>query len=385
MKKRVLVVLLLTCISVFCWAKEEDACPPPCHDLSSYIFNSRFCCKRNSDGWNISCLTYATNLLNLATDQINHSCSPNQDVRISYSDPKQDSLLKEASDWVKQQRSKYKKKKFLYWVHQCPNQNIAMGMIYFLEMGSVFRVWLLHTDSTTDLQLESKVPVDLPADSPLITESKNALKTYLCYSFDPKKFLDTLEAPPFSFPEAKVPSSTDGSSAHKEQNTNASGKKGEQRSAEKNFTTSKEGLAPSSLETSAALNANAALLHSTNSFRLANIVFYQTFSPVPEVRHFESSDKTVDLKVNFKTGDKSSFQQKLRKTFARAQSRETECPNQNILLEFVVGNSYRAFLLHPSAIVSWGEPLYANALLNLPSENQKRQELCALNPTQFWK
>lgn len=402
-----ILVLLASCF-LPTFAHGEECRPPADYKFSAYVFNERFSCKKEENK-SIECGIWGSNAKDVDSGKA-MNCDRGREISVLYANLDGSTFFNPIQE-AKNEFNKNRSKRSTGWaqeIYKCPQKEIAMYVGYHLGTAYI-DVGLYHPNSYSSLFLDSKLPYNLPTNSPLITQTTQALETYLCYSFDPKKFLDTLEAPPFSFPDRRTQQEE-----KKEEPTTTN--KTSTPSTPTQFTAATFPVAkplaqpkqpqkePVSVPTTPVKNSN---LHpqpqnptpkepapaelpvpqssKTDTFRLAEMVFQATYSPVQEVRHFQSANKLVDLKINFKTGDKSAFQEKLKRTFAGLRLKETLCPNQNILLEFVVDNSYRAFLLHPSAIVSWEEPLYANALSNLPSENQKRQELCALNPTQFWK
>ena len=404
-KQTIQILLLLTSCLLPSFVHGEDCVPSTDYKFSAYVFNERFPCKKEENK-EIRCGVFGKNIKEEDSGKI-LPCGAKQQIHVTdliASGYLPNNPIQEANNMANKDQAKYRKQGGIVQVYQCQNQNIAMSLT-FLPYAAQFIVYLFHEDSDAFLVLNSKLPYDLPANSPLIAQTTQALQTYLCYSFDPKKFLDTLEAPPFAFPDRRAQSTPEKTEPEPAKQTEpepvavSEPKKATTPPLAKNPapvpskpqpmpTIAPEKPTKNTVATEPApkpVLPDEKPLPPQAKFRLADIVFYPAFSPVPEVRHFESADKTVDLKVNFKTGDKSAFRQKLRKTFGHAQSRETECANQNILLEFLVGSSYRAFLLHPTAILSWEEPAYANALSDLPSENQKRQELCDLNLASFWK
>ena len=318
------------------------------------------------------------------------TCGPVQSVNVDYLDIKDYEPYNPLQEATQARARSHRNKGWLHRVYQCPNQNIAMHINYKLDSGKL-DVDLFHVDSATNLFLDSKLPENLPPKSPLIQETFQALQTYLCYSFEPKQFLDTLQAPPFSFPDrrgsqksqtmvATMPAAAQPAQPVKTKNAAA-----KTATAAAAPTTAAVNHTSASKVPAASVNTSGVSSESAKAVRGAGVLFYPVLSPVASVRRFESADKQIELKITFQTGDKTAFLQKLRRMFASPIStRETECLSGSTLVEVAQGGSYRAFLLHPSAIVSWEEPFYPAALSNDTREEQKRQMLCSLNPIRFW-
>lgn len=362
------------------WAQpEKSSCPPPCKSLSAYIFNDRFCCKKTKNT-EIDCKVYAW------IEQQNNSktsvtCDRYQEVDVSY----YDSAFYRPVDPLKLAYRDLKNspchKEEICKVYQCPNRNVSMALFYNLDIAT-FAVHLYHPDSYTFLALDSYLPFNLDRRSEMVQETIRNLQTYLCYSFDPKQFLNTQQAIPFAFPKRRDETDKPGVQ------TNASHKKAATQTLAKAEPEPTKPTAQTALSVTPSSTSNissAAPLPAAAAFRLANIVFYPANSPVQNIRRFESADKKIELKVLFKSGDKTSFYKQLKNDFSNFRTRQTDCPNNNVLLEFLSNTSYKAFLLHTSAILTWEEPAYNAALQDTPAENQKRQELCTISPIQFWK
>ena len=408
-KQTALILFLLTCCFSPSFIRGEECVPPADYKLSAFVFDERYACKKVPNE-TIECGVWRTNCRDIDSGQVS-ACDRTRSIDVLYANLDNAAFfnpLQEARNEFNKNRSK-RNKGWTHEIYKCPQKEAAMYVGYYLESAYI-DVDLYHPNAYTSLYLDSKLPYNLPANDALITMTLQALKTYLCHGFDPKNFLDTLNAPPFSFPDRRT-------QQEKESEESTLANKPSALSAPTQFAPvaapvakkltkpeppvtkpapaikhvektspapKKETAQQKAPQKSPSADLQGPQASQAEVFRVADIAFYPANSPVPEVRHFQSANQQIDLKVYFKTEDKSAFQAKLKHTFAGMRFKETLCPNDNILLEFIVSTSYRAFLLHPSAIVSWEEPVYANALSDVPSENQKRQELCALNPTQFW-
>ena len=403
MKKHLALACLLAAVPVCSWSAQS--CEPPTdYNLSAYIFSDRFACKKQENK-EIYCGVWSQNVLDEKSGK-RLPCAEYQQIHVTdliASNYKPNNPIQDAMSMANKNRAKYREQGYIVEVYKCPNQNFAM-LVRFKPEDAYLVVYLFHEDSDTFLSVDSKLPYNLPANSPLIVQTTQALETYLCYSFDPKKFLDTLQAPAFSFPDHRSQQEAE-TAQPKPRSQPAATTQAEQlqptTSVTPDTTTPK---APTRQEGHPAVVATKPKPKSTPkqvpqapatvmqkplptgaAFSLATVVFYPAVSPVQEVRHFQSADQLVDLKINFTTNKQNSFLQRLRRTFTTpGTTLETDCLSGTQLFETTQGGSYRAFLLHPNAIVSWEEPLYPQALSNDDFPRQKRQELCNLNPLKFW-
>jgi len=112
-------------------------------------------------------------------------------------------------------------------------------------------------------------------------------------------------------------------------------------------------------------------------------VFDAVFYPLPvpgnlhTVRHFHTADKQQELKINFSSGDKSNFLQKLEKQFPKESSKVTYCNNGNILFE-TQQDVYQAFILSPNAVTVFAYPA------GLAGGDPGKKQLCTFNAALFW-
>ena len=113
--------------------------------------------------------------------------------------------------------------------------------------------------------------------------------------------------------------------------------------------------------------------------QIFDIFFYAVPTPgnLSTVRHFRTADKQQELKINFSSGNKSKFLQKLGKQFPKESSKITHCKNKNILFE-TQQNVYQVFILAPSAVTVLARPN------GFPADESTQKQLCDFNALLFW-
>lgn len=376
------ICLLLVVLALPCSAK-EGTCPPPCKNLSAFIFNDRFCCQRKENK-EVRCTAYTWVQDHRQPNRPPH-CDKNQAVDVDYFDLPDYKPFNPLQDAQKHLKACHRDE--VCQVYQCSNSSIAIFLAYQIPT-SYITSFLYHPNSLSFISVDSLLPYDLNSNDYMIKEVLHSLEGYLCQDFDPKKFLDTLQAPAFSFPDRRGQTKEEPSDIQSQPQP----KTPVETPSKPAVTISKPNPQTPITQSSVSIGKRTPSIRTTPSnslpsdaaFRLANVVFYAVLSPVQNVRRYESADKKVELKLIFKAGNKSAFQRQLNQTFANFSMKQTPCTNESTLFEFSNGALYKAFLLHPSAILSWEESAYPAALSDKKSENRKRQELCNINPIQFW-
>ena len=107
--------------------------------------------------------------------------------------------------------------------------------------------------------------------------------------------------------------------------------------------------------------------------------FYLQPTPenMPNLRLFQTKDRKQVLKINFTTGNKQAFLDKLEDQFFTTEHKVTYCPNQNVVFE-AKGEVYQVFVLSAQTIVVLMKPT------GYPAEFSFFKALCEFNPATLW-
>ena len=118
---------------------------------------------------------------------------------------------------------------------------------------------------------------------------------------------------------------------------------------------------------------------SPNGWHILNTWFYPASVPgnLKNIRRFENADKTAELKIQFSSGDKTRFVQRLQSQLTR-EPRVTSCPNNATLFETAQNGLYQAFIIRQDgiAVLTFGYAPEQGAPFLAP---QQREELCGLD------
>ncbi len=373
--------------------QQKETCPPPCKNISTYIFGDKFCCTKKDD-IEVHC---SYKLL----DDEKNQCIEWQEVSVSYfpeekyvsSDPK-----KEVQKDLKNPPFSYgyAKKLLPMRQHQCLDKDISIAYNYN-PFNALISATIYHPNSSSWMIVDSYLEADLPEDSKLVKEATNNFLDYLCNHFNPKQFWETQKASPFSFPhnrdedkhpvknaptntslntkearkEAVVTTTTKANTTTTQANTTTTQANTTTTQANTTDTAISPKKVPQSSENTV---KRQVALSDTDSWHVLGAYFYKQAVPgnLSTVRQFATADQQQILKINFTSGKKESFLEKLKNQFSNDIYKVHTCKNQKILFE-VQTDIYQVFILSPNAISVLAKPT------GYPATSLQRKELCNFN------
>jgi len=361
MKKLTVLIGFFILQSVLLYADENQktTCPPRCNGLSANIFFDNFCCEKKEET-KLDCEFFEPG---------GEKCCNTQHVIVSYWDPAQ------YTPWDPIAEAKESAQKFKESFYICPiTEKRALSWKYYMETAS-FSVTVFDANSKVGLFLDSHLETDLKPNDPLVQEAKQNLFNYLCTEFNAKEFFHTQKAPPFRTTYKKRTQSAAGAQAGEKAAKQQGKTTDKKRKRKEPATETSDGLAVAEVNPSAETEQPPA----DGPLTIANIVFYPVPVPdnLPTVRHFRTANKLQELKINFSSGDKSVFLQKLMKQFPPDSYALRYCENNNIFFE-TKQDVYQAFILTPEAVIVFARPV------TWPVRQELRQALCLFEPQQPW-
>lgn len=253
--------------------------------------------------------------------------------------------------------------------YRCKNKNSAV----FLRQRPEYYA------SVTQFYPKIEILMDLDTEAE-IDEVQNAIFHYLCNSFDPLSFFQTLNAP--EPPQVlKTQTNNQPSKPKKLENATLSAKNKTARSTQAERMQNNPKSQPRAGRNQTAQPVQPA----KKGWPLLGLQFYPAAVPgnFKQVRRFTTKDGQVEIKINFTSSDKSAFYQKLQIKYDGQLTQGTECNDGSRLLETAVNGLYQAYLLKPNAILvlTFGYPPQTASPF-LPRE--KRLQLCAADLSTVW-
>jgi len=370
MKKLILLFcfLVLQTVLVKAQGAKKIICPPPCKGVQSDIFFETFCCKKTKKTeW--TCLFHAW-------DELKNQCVNSQNAFVNYWDPED----YEPQNPVREANELSKERKRTTYI--CPTlHKKAVSWKYLSESGGA-HVGIFDQYSDALLGVDLHLPVGLPLKDPLVQEAIKNMLDYACNYFDAKEFFHTQKAPPFQhtyttreeMPDSDEASASSVGSPFSQQTNNS----GQEKSAPANSAGS-AAQAEQNTNQPAAPRVVTAQKAPEGARQIFDIFFYAVPTPgnLSTVRHFRTADKQQELKINFSSGDKSNFLQKLEKQFPKESSKVTHCKNKNTLFE-TQQDVYQVFILSPSAVTVLARPA------GFSGAKPDKKQLCGFNAMLFW-
>lgn len=346
-------------------SQQKTTCPPLCKTISTNIFGDRFCCIKKEDS--VNCINY------LLDSWETGKCMEWQDVTVSYlsekdympHNPSQDARKDFKEEPFMQSSTGEKRPRRLY---QCANKNVAIVHSYEPEIAKI-SANVYHPYAFSSLWMDSYLEFDLDPNSELVKEVVSNFLDYLCNHFNPKQFWETQKLAPFSFPRRR------GANKHPLKNpTNPVNVKQNKKAAPTGATSNQTNTPAVNKKTN-----RPVAVAGNNAWHVLGAYFYKqaVSANLSSVRQFATSDKQQVLKINFSSGNKEPFLQKLKTQFAKDTYTSFVCKNQNIIFE-VQTNVYQVFILSSNAISVLTKPT------GYPADAQQRKELCNFNAALAW-
>ena len=366
--------------------QKEPSCQRTCkkEDLT-YVFEAKFCCHYQQQNTQLFCQ-------NIEGEWNGEKCVQSLEDIDLLSTPKNNPF----------NPAREIQEKYMFWKQKYPNH------AYYFHTCTAKDMQILLTvapNYMTDIFLSTPLyqgyvslygeTMSLPTDE----DARQSFFYYLCEMFNPQVFFETRQAPPWSRPRRK----TDTGTAQKENTlTEASRSKDAEPAvttqpadttepatanqpavANKPTAANKLPAAPRARASASAKPRRPykqpAVLSSPNGWHILNTWFYPANVPgnLKNIRRFENADKTAELKIQFSSGDKTRFVQRLQSQLT-TEPRVTSCPNNATLFETAQNGLYQAFIIRQDgiAVLTFGYAPEQGAPFLAPPQ---RDELCGLD------
>ena len=378
--------------------QKEPSCQRTCkkEDLT-YVFEAKFCCHYQQQNTQLFCQ-------NIEGEWNGEKCVQSLEDIDLLSTPKNNPF----------NPAREIQEKYMFWKQKYPNH------AYYFHTCTAKDMQILLTvapNYMTDIFLSTPLyqgyvslygeTMSLPTDE----DARQSFFYYLCEMFNPQVFFETRQAPPWSRPRRK----TDTGTAQKENTlTEASrSKDAEPAVTTQPADTTEPATATQPADTTEPATANQpavankptaanklpaaprarasasakprrpykqpAVLSSPNGWHILNTWFYPANVPgnLKNIRRFENADKTAELKIQFSSGDKTRFVQRLQSQLT-TEPRVTSCPNNATLFETAQNGLYQAFIIRQDgiAVLTFGYAPEQGAPFLAPPQ---RDELCGLD------
>lgn len=362
MKTLGLIITIFIGAFVSLQAETKQTCPPPCKTISTNIFGDNFCCtKKGSD---VNCTHY------LLDSWETGKCMEWQDVIVSYLSEKDympTNPAQEARKDLKERPFYSTEDKISRYLHACTNKKVDIVYSYDPAIAKI-AANVYHPYAFSVLRVDSYLDFDLDPNSKLVKETVNNFLNYLCNHFDPKQFWETQKVASFHFLRQRKDENHPTRAAQTTKTTPSAPVNATKKTALNSTQTTKT----SSIRSTTQLPAS-------NAWHVLGAYFYRraVSGNLSSVRLFETADKQQVLKINFSSGNKEPFLQKLKNQFNNNTHSTFVCKNQNILFE-VQTNVYQVFILSPNAISVLAKPA------GYPASAAQRKELCNFNASLAW-
>lgn len=359
--------LVLQAVAVNAQKPPKVICPPPCKGVQSNIFFDKFCCKKTKQ-FKWECLFFEW-------DDTQNKCIDTQNAIVQYWNPN------EYYPWDPVAQANQDSKQSAQSTYICPTLHKKAVSWKYIPDSAGFHLDVFDKDTVTILGLDSHLPYDLSPRDPLVKEATKNMLDYVCNYFDAKDFFQTQKAPPFQhtyttreeMPESGEASSTDYGVPPSQRTNSSEQEKSIQTHPTRSSSQSGANIIPPASRVATVQKAPE------GAQQMFDIFFYAVPTPghLSTVRHFRTADKQQELKVNFSSGSKSKFLQKLEKQFPKESSQITHCKNGNTLFETQQA-IYQIFILSPNAISVLVRPE------GFPANESFKKQLCDFNASSVW-
>ncbi|MBR4355930.1 MAG: hypothetical protein IKP96_05140 [Elusimicrobiaceae bacterium] len=255
-------------------------------------------------------------------------------------------------------------------LYQCVNKNVAIVHSYDPAISKI-NASVYHPYAFSLLRMDSYLEFDLDPNSELVKEVVSNFLDYLCNHFNPKQFWETQKLAPFSFLRRR---NTNRHALQNPTTDNPGNSKQNKKAATAKATSNQTNAPVINKKTNHPVAAAG-----NDAWHVLGAYFYRqaVSANLSSVRQFATSDKQQVLKINFSSGNKEPFLQKLQTQFANDTHSSFACKNQNIIFE-VQTTIYQVFILSSNAISVLAKPA------GYPANSEQRKELCNFNATLAW-
>lgn len=379
--------------------QQEPSCQRNCkkEDLA-YVFDAKFCCHYQQQNTQLLCQ-------NIEGEWNGKKCVQSQEDIDLLSTPKSNPFNPAQEIQSKYMFWKQEYPNHAYYFHTCPTKNMQILLTAAPDyINDIFLVTPLYRGY---ISLSGET-MSLHTDE----DARQSFFYYLCEGFNPQVFFETRQAPPWSRPRRKTDTDTaqkkttftedsrskaaepavttqpadtpEPAPATQPADTNEPAAANQSAVANQPAAANKPAVAAPRARASASAKhlrpyKQPAVPDSPNGWHILNTWFYPASVPgnLKNIRRFENADKTAELKIQFSSGDKTRFVQRLQSQLT-TEPRVTSCPNNATLFETAQNGLYQAFIIRQDgiAVLTFGYAPEQGAPFLAP---QQREELCGLD------